>query len=89
MFGRLLGLFTIYTFLGAIAPRQNFPGTEFTLHPTVAFFCIGSITARHSSSSGHHPNFAAWYKEWNYGTFSEGTTYNRQGGYHVGHQPTF
>jgi len=28
-----------------------------------------SVTARHSSS-GRQPNFAAWYKEWNYGTFT-------------------
>jgi len=32
---------------------------------------------------------AAWYKEWNYGTFAEGTTCIRLGGHHVGHRPTF
>ena len=37
---------------------------------------IGSLTARHSSS-GRQSNFAAWYKEWNYGTFPEGATYIR------------
>ena len=35
------------------------------------------------------PNFPAWYKEWNYGTFAEGDTYIRQGDHHVGHWPTF
>jgi len=30
------------------------------------------------------PNFAAWYKEWNYGTFAEGTIYFRLGSHHVG-----
>jgi len=35
------------------------------------------------------PNFAAWYKEWNYGTFEEGATYIPLGGHHVGHRPTF
>jgi len=35
------------------------------------------------------PIFAAWYKEWNYGTFAEGATYIRLGGHHVGHRPTF
>ena len=35
------------------------------------------------------PKFAAWYKEWNYGTFAEGATYMRQGGHHVWHRPTF
>ena len=60
----------------------------FTLRPSLAFSYIGSVTAWHSSS-GPQPNFAAWYKEWNYGTFAEGTTYIRLGGHHVGHWPTF
>jgi len=37
----------------------------------------------------HQQKFAAWYKEWNYGTFAEGAIYIRQGGCHVGHRPTF
>ena len=48
----------------------------------------GSITARHSSSR-HQPNFVAWYKEWNCGTFADSATYIRLGGHHVGHRPTF
>jgi len=48
-----------------------------------AFSYIGSVTARHSSS-GRQPYFAAWYKQWNYGTFAEGATYIRLGGHHVG-----
>ena len=48
---------------------------------------IGSVNARHSSS-GHQPKFTAWYKEWKYGTFTEGATYIRQGDHHVGHRPT-
>ena len=43
-----------------------------------------TVTARHSSS-GRQPNFVAWHKEWNYQTFTEGTTYIRQGGHHVAH----
>ena len=35
------------------------------------------------------PGFAAWYKEWNYGTFTEGAIYIWLGGHHVGHRPTF
>jgi len=46
---------------------------KFTLRPSLAFSYIGSVTARHSSS-GRQPNFAAWYKEWNYGTFAEVNT---------------
>jgi len=78
----------MYTFLGALAPYGILPGAKFTLRPSLAFSCIGSVTARHSSSR-HQPNFAAWYKEWNYGTFAEGATYVRLGGHHVGHRPTF
>ena len=55
---------------------------------SLTFFYIGSVTARHSSS-GREPSFAAWYKEWNYGTFIQSATYIRQGGHHVGHRPTF
>jgi len=47
-----------------------------TLRPSLAFSYIGSVTARYSSSRCQ-PNFAAWYKEWNYGTFAEGATYIR------------
>jgi len=56
--------------------------------PSLAFSYIGSITARHSIN-GRQPNFAASYKEWNYGTFADGATYIRLGGHHVGHRPTF
>ena len=45
-----------------------------------AFSYIGGVTARHSSE--REPSFAAWYKEWNYGTFADGATYIRQAGHH-------
>ena len=78
-----------HTFLGAFAPDGILLRAKFTLRPSVAFSYIGtgSVTARHSSS-GLQPNFAAWYKKWNYGTFAEGATYIRLGGHHVGHRPT-
>jgi len=88
MFGRLLGWYTIHTFAGVVAPDRILPGAIFTLHPNLVFFYSGSITAWHSSRR-HQPNFAAWYKEWNYGIFAEGATYIRQGGHHAGHWPTF
>jgi len=78
----------VYTFSGALAPDRILPGAKFTLRPSLAFSYIGSVTARHTSS-GRQPNFAAWFKEWNYRTFAEGVTYIRQGGHHVGHWPTF
>jgi len=57
-----------------IAVDGIWPGAKFTLRPTLAFSYIGSVTAWHSSS-GREPSFAAWYKEWNYTAFAEGTTY--------------
>ena len=69
-------------------PDGTLPGAKFTLRPNLTFPCIGNVTARHSSR-GRQPNFAAWYKEWNYGTFVEGATYIRLGGHDVGHRPTF
>jgi len=59
-----------------------------SLRPSLASSYICSVTVRHCSS-GRQPIFAAWYKEWNYGTFAEGATYIRQGVHHVGHRPTF
>ena len=67
--------------------RKN-DAAKLTLRPSLALSYIGSVTTRHSST-GRQPNFAAWYKEWNYGTFAEGATYIRLGGHHVGHRPTF
>jgi len=78
MFGRLLGWYIIYTFLAALAPNGILPAAKFTLRPSTAFSYIGSVTARHSSR-GRQPNFVAWYKEWNYGTFAESATYIRLG----------
>ena len=86
MFARLLDWYTIYTFLGALAPNGILPAAKFTLCPSLAFSYIGSVTARHLMSS-RQPNFVAWYKEWNYVTFADGATYIRLGGHHVG--PTF
>jgi len=75
-------------FRGLLSPDRILPAAKFTLRPNLAFSYTGSATARHSSS-GPQPNFAAWYKECNYGTFAEGATDIRLGGHHVGHRPTF
>jgi len=90
IFGRLLGWYTIYTFSRALAADGISPGAKFTLSRSLAFSYIGSVTARaRHFSSGRQPNFAAWYKEWNFRTFAEGATYIQLGGHHVGHRPTF
>jgi len=88
MFGRVLGLYIIYTFFGALVPNGILRAAKFTLRPSLAFSYIGSVTARHLSS-GRQPNFAAWYKKWNYGTFGEAATYIWLGGHHIGHRPTY
>jgi len=86
MFGRLLGWYTVYRpvyILGLLSPNGILPAAKFTLHPSVAFSYIGSLTARHSSS-GRQPNCGVVQ-----GTFAEGATYIRLGGHHVGDRPTF
>jgi len=86
------GLLHYIHFRGLLPPDRILPGATFTLCPSLALSYIGSVTARHSSSSrGRQPNFAPWYKEWNYRIFAggPGATYIRLGGHHVGHRPTF
>ena len=73
-------------FCGLLTSDGILPSAKFRL--LYAQVLRSAITARHSSS-GRQPNFAAWYKEWNCGTFAEGATYIRQDGHHVGHRPTF
>ena len=64
----------IYIFWGLLPPDGILPGAKFSLHTSLAFSYTGSVTVRYSSS-GCEVNFVVWYKEWNYGTFAEGTTY--------------
>ena len=91
-FGRCLAVSLTGTlcirFPGLLPHNGILPHAKFTLCLTPAFSYIGSISARHSSS-GHQQKFVASYKEWNYGTFAEGTTCIRLGGHHVWHRPTF
>jgi len=75
-------------FCDLLSPNGTLPAAKFTLRPSLVFSYTGSINAC-NSSSGHQPNFAAWYTEWNYATFAEVTTYIRLGGHHIGHWPTF
>jgi len=74
-------------FRGFLLPGGILPHAKFTLRQNLAFSYIDSVTARHCSSGGQ-PKFAAWYKEWSYGTFAEGVT-DLLGGHHVGHRATF
>jgi len=82
-------LSTLYIHFPGLLPRKGIlPRAKFTLRPSLTFSYIGSVTVQHSSS-GRQRKFAAWYKEWNYGTFAEGATYIRLGGHRVWHRPTF
>ena len=64
------GTLYIYIHFWGLLPHKGIlPGAKFTLRPSLAFSYIGSITAWHLSSR-RQPNLAAWYKEWNYGTFA-------------------
>ena len=44
---------TLYTFSGDLALSRIFPSAKFTLRPSLAFACIGNVTARHSSRRHH------------------------------------
>ena len=52
---------TLYIHFRGLLPRNgSLPGAKFTLRPSHAFSCIGSFTARHSSSE-RQPKFVALY----------------------------
>ena len=87
MSGCLLGGTLYIHFRGLLPPDGILPGALFTLRPSLAFSYIDSVTARHSSSR-RQPNFAAWYTEWNHGTFVDGATFIWLGDHHDGHRPT-
>jgi len=80
MFGRLLDWYSIYIhFRGLLPPNGSLPGAKFTLRPSLAFFCFGSVTARHWSS-GRQPNcgMVQGMDLWNFRSSSfstEGATY--------------
>jgi len=64
------------------------PDAKFTLRPTLAF-SLAALLHSTPPASMSQALIAACYKEWNYGTFTEGATYIWLGSHHVGHRPTF
>ena len=54
---------SVYTFWGALAPNRILPVAKFTLHLSLAFAYIGSVTTAQLSSSGRQQNFAALSSE--------------------------
>jgi len=77
---------TLYIHFRRLSPRLNF--TTCKIH-FGSKSCFPLYWQRYCTSlkQRDQPNFAAWYREWNYGTFAEGATYIRLGGHHVGHRP--
>ena len=66
----------MYTFGGGrMLPNRILPVAlaKFTLRPSLAFSYIGSVTVR-PLEQWASAKLAAWYKEWNYGTFTDGGT---------------
>jgi len=78
---------SVYTFSGALAPDGILPGATIAVYVQVLRSPVLEALL-HGSPAAGAPKFAAWYKEWNYGTFAEGAIYVRPGGHHVGHRPT-
>jgi len=83
MFGSQLGWYTIHTLSGALAPNRILSGAKFTLYPSLAFSCFLAALLHSTGALG----FAAWYKEWNYGTFAPHHFQQRappsEGGHHI------
>jgi len=71
LIGQAITFSSLYIhYVGLLPPKGFLPAAKLTLCPTLALSYIGSVTARHSSS-GRQPNFAAWYKQWNYGLYRQ------------------
>ena len=78
MCGRLLRWYTIYI-LGGSCPWRNFSWCK--IHFT-SKSCVLLYWQRYCPAlqQRRQPNFAAWYKQWNYGTFADGATCIQLGG---------
>jgi len=64
----------VYTFEGHMPPAGILLGAKFTLRPILAFSSL-LLHGTRAVGRGRQPNFAAWYNEWNYRTFTVGATY--------------
>jgi len=81
------GLLHYICIFGGSCPMTEFSRCKihFTSKSCVLVSCQRYCTALQQR---RQPNFAAWYKEWNYRTFAEGATYIRHGAHHVWPRPT-
>jgi len=77
MFDRLLGC---YTFIfGVSCPLAEFCPVQYSLYVQVLRSYVLAALLHGTPAAGVSQLTAAWYKEWNHGTFAEGATYIRQG----------
>jgi len=80
VFDRILALYTIYTFLGALSPHEILPCAKFILLTSKS--CVLVYWQRYCTAlaAGVSQTLRRW---------AESATYIRQGGHHVGHWPAF
>jgi len=78
----------VCTFSGALNASDVILPVAIFIYVQVLRFTTLAALLHGTPAAGVSQN-AAWYTEWNYGTFAEGATYIRRGGNHVGHRPTF
>jgi len=77
----------VHIFQGS-CPLMEFCLVQNSLYVQVIHSLILAVLL-HGMPAAGVSQVAAWYKEWNYGTFAEGATYIWLGGHHVGHRRTF
>ena len=81
MFGRLLGWYTIYTFLGALGPLTEFCQVQNSLYIQVLHSPILAALLQRASAKLCGVVHGMELR----GTFAEGATYIRLGGHHIGY----
>jgi len=73
--------FTLYVHFRGFCPLTEFCPVQNSLYVQVLRSSVLSAQRYCTApSSESQPNFASWYKEWNYGTFANGATYIPLGG---------
>jgi len=87
IFGRLLAG-TLYIHFWGLLPLTEFCHVQNSLYVQVLRSRILAPLLHGTPAASLSQTFAAWYKEWNCGTFADGTVCIRLGVRHVGHRPT-
>jgi len=80
---------TLYIHFGSFGRLTEFCQVKTSLCLQVLRSPILAVLLHGSQPVGVRQKTAAWYNEWNYGTFTKGATYIRLSDHHSGHRPTF